>query len=175
MSHGIDRRFQSTMTWTSPFLRFSCSTTVFRFILPPSLSSHSLARILPHRAPSGRIGIVVFSQGCTLGYLILPLWGIKTKIRASDPRTNRKDLQRLVGLFVRRDIGVFHAGGMAACSRWLSAATPPENGCNLLHPSGMPACFIFRCPSFSLAPLPGCILYFVVPVVSLRSTTGYML
>jgi hypothetical protein len=69
----------------------------------------------------------------------------------------------------------FHAGGMAACSRWLSAATPPENDCNLLHPSGMPACFIFRYPSFSLAPLPGCILYFVVPVVSLRSTTGYML
>ena len=50
--------------------------------------------------------------------------------------------------------GGFHAKGMVACSRWLSAATPPENGCNLLHPRWMPACFIFRSPSFSLSPLP---------------------
>jgi hypothetical protein len=61
---------------------------------------------------------------------------------------------------------------MAACSRRPSAATPPENWCNLLHPSGLPACFISRYHSFPLAPLPGCVLYIVVPVVSLRSTTG---
>ena len=37
------------------------------------------------------------------------------------------------------DIGVFHAGGMAACSRWLSAATPPVGEKNRVHPEGMPA------------------------------------
>ena len=45
--------------------------------LKKKLSGEELTSSRPFRA---RIGIVVFSQGCTLGYLILPLWGIKTKM-----------------------------------------------------------------------------------------------
>ncbi len=64
-----------------------------------------------------------------------------TIFRTPDLRTNLKDLQRLIGLFVRLDLDVFHAGGMAACSRWPSEvrATPPENRKNKMHPGGMPA------------------------------------
>jgi hypothetical protein len=46
--------------------------------LKKKLSGEELTSSRPFRA---RIGIVVFSQGCTLGYLILPLWGIKTKMQ----------------------------------------------------------------------------------------------
>jgi len=31
------------------------------------------------------------------------------------------------------------AGGFTACSRWLSAATPPEPRVTEMHPEGMPA------------------------------------
>ncbi len=77
--------------------------------------------------------------------------------RSPDPRTNRKDLQRLVGLFMRRDIGVFHAGGMAACSRWPSAATPPVGEKNRVHPEGMPAdLLVIIINSFAGTPVGQC-------------------
>ena len=59
-------------------------------------------------------------------------------------------------------------GGIEACSRWLSEATPPDDG--------MPAKLVEPIVKTGLAPLPGCgIRGDWVPVVSLvpHSTTGY--
>ena len=66
---------------------------------------------------------------------------------------------------------------IGAFSRWLSEATPPDDGAqNDPHPGGVPAKLVEPIVKTGLATLPGCgIRGDWVPVVSLvpHSTTGY--
>ena len=74
---------------------------------------------------------------------------------------------------------IVDAGGIPACSRWLSEATPPVgehtmNSCILkgCQPRGVPR----RAQNNQAGIPPGCVpVTEALPVVSLRSTTGYEL
>ena len=70
-----------------------------------------------------------------------------------------------------------YPGGIPACSRWLSVATPPDSYRAMNRTlAGVPARFgvIWHPPLAGTPPVCG-IFFIACPVVSLRSTTGYRL